>query len=224
MSFAGGMVIATSVPALAITAAESEPRASVYVPAEDSITIDPQRLEVASEAEMKPLAVEGYAVEGPPPPVVAEVAGLSSASVAETGQLVWPVLTPERQSDVFGPREAPCSGCSTVHDGVDFLPGDGTPVSAIADGVVITSTDDGGGLGVWIEVEHNIGGEIITSFYAHMAYGSRLVSVGDRVSAGQQIGSVGSSGQSTGPHLHLEMYGADGVRFDPYAWLKERIG
>ena len=95
---------------------------------------------------------------------------------------------------------------------------------SIADGVVVLATENGGGLGVNVEVQHNIGGELITSSYAHMQYGSLAVSAGQRVSAGQQLGLVGTTGQSTGPHLHLEMFGTDGVRFDGFAWLAERIG
>jgi murein DD-endopeptidase MepM/ murein hydrolase activator NlpD len=57
-----------------------------------------------------------------------------------------------------------------------------------------------------------------------MQYGSLGVSVGDQVTAGQQVGLVGTTGQSTGPHLHLEMFGGDGVRFDGFAWLSARVG
>lgn len=224
MTFVGGMMIATSVPALAITATDSEPRASVYAPVEDSISLTPQHLEVASEAEMEPFASEGYAVEAAPPPIVSEVAGLGSVSVVESDVVVWPVINPENRASGFGPRSAPCAGCSTFHDGVDFNPGDGTPVMSIADGVVVLATENGGGLGVNVEVQHNIGGELITSSYAHMQYGSLQVAEGQRVSAGQQLGLVGTTGQSTGPHLHLEMFGVDGVRFDGFAWLSEHIG
>ena len=173
---------------------------------------------------MKPLTVESYAVEAAPPPVVSEVANLGSVSIVESDVIVWPVINPEPRAPGFGPREAPRSGCSTYHDGVDFNPGNGTPVMSIADSVVILATENGGGLGVNIEVQHNIGGELITTSYVHMQYGSLAVADGQRVSAGQQIGLVGSTGQSTGPHLHFEIFGADGVRFDGFAWLDEPIG
>ncbi|WP_448810584.1 M23 family metallopeptidase [Agromyces bauzanensis] len=227
MAFVGGMMIATSVPALAITATDSEPRASVYAPVDDSISdsLTPQSgIQVASEAELAPLTVGGYSVEAAPPPILSQVAGLGSVAVVESDLVVWPVISPENRASGFGPREAPCDGCSTFHDGVDFNPGNGTPVMSIADGVVVLATENGGGLGVNVEVQHNIGGELITSSYAHMQYGSLAVSEGQRVSAGQQLGLVGTTGQSTGPHLHLEMFGADGVRFDGFAWLSEHIG
>ena len=224
MSFAAAMMVATSVPALAITATDTVARASVYAPAEDTIEYAPQTVEVGSEGVMSPLAAEQYIVEAAPPPIMSQVASLGSVALIDTGAVVWPVLTPEKRSSGFGPRSAPCAGCSTNHDGVDFNPGNGTPVMSIADGVVVLATENGGGLGVNVEVQHNIGGELITSSYAHMQSGSIAVSVGQQVTAGQQLGLVGTTGQSTGPHLHLEMFGADGVRFDGFAWLSARVG
>lgn len=223
MSFVGGMMIATSVPALAISATDAEPRASVYAPVEDTISLDPQTLDVASEAVLEPMSPGGYSVEAAPPPITSEVAGLGSVSVVESDRIVWPVVDWSKRASGFGPRSAPCSGCSTYHDGVDFNPGNGTPVMSVADGVVVLATEAGGGLGVNVEVQHNIGGELVTTSYAHMQYGSLQVSEGQQVSAGQQIGLVGTTGQSTGPHLHLEMFGADGVRFDGFAWLSEHV-
>lgn len=223
MSFVGGMMIATSVPAIAISATDSEPRASVYAPVEDTISLEPQSLDVASEAELEPMSPGSYAVEAAPPPIVSQVAGLGAVSVVESDLIVWPVVDWSKRASGFGPRSAPCSGCSTYHDGVDFNPGAGTPVMSVADGVVVLATENGGGLGVNVEVQHNIGGELITTSYAHMEYGSLQVSEGQPVSAGQQIGLVGSTGQSTGPHLHLEMFGSDGVRFDGFAWLSEHV-
>lgn len=223
MTFVGGMMIATSLPALAITATDTEVRASVYAPAEDTVHYEPQTVEVGSDGVMSMLAAEQYNVEAAPPPIVSQVASVGDVSLIDTDAVVWPVLSPDRRSSGFGPRSAPCAGCSTNHDGVDFNPGNGTPVMSIADGVVVLATENGGGLGVNVEVQHNIGGELITSSYGHMQFGSLGVSVGDRVTAGQQIGLVGTTGQSTGPHLHLEMFGVDGVRFDGFAWLAAHI-
>jgi len=220
MTFAGGMMLATSVPALAVTATDVETRASVYAPADGTGSLDGQTLDVGSDVVVAPVASESWDVEAAPPPIPAAVAGVA---LIDTGAIVWPVVDHSRMSDVFGPRiGGGCSGCSAMHDGIDFLPGAGTPILSIADGVVITVTSDGG-LGNHVEVQHNIGGELITSLYAHMLDGSMQVSVGQRVTAGQQLGAVGSTGQSTGPHLHLEMYGADGVRFDGLAWLNAHV-
>ncbi|MFD5866587.1 M23 family metallopeptidase [Agromyces sp. NPDC127015] len=224
MGFVGAMIVATSVPALAVTATDAESRASVYAPVEDTVSFTPQHVEVGADAVEATLAAESYDVVKAPPPIVSQVAGLGSVSIIESDVVVWPVQNPDRRSGGYGPRDAPCAGCSTFHDGVDFTPGDGTPVMSIADGVVVKATENGGGLGVNVEVEHNIGGELVTSSYAHMQFGSIAVSVGQRVSAGQQLGLVGTTGQSTGPHLHLEMFGADGARFDGFAWLAAHIG
>ncbi|GAA1784407.1 M23 family metallopeptidase [Agromyces lapidis] len=225
MLFAGGMAVATSVPAIAITTSHTDTSATSQTAA---IVGDPQSLEVAADAAVSTITPGTYVVESapppPPPPAPIAVAELEAEPVFNGPVVAWPVLYPDRISSSFGPRTAPCAGCSTDHDGVDFNSGDGTPVMAVAAGTVISSTDAGGGYGVMIEIEHQVDGSTVTSLYAHMSYGSRLVEVGDTVSAGEQIGSIGSTGQSTGAHLHLEMYGTDGVRFDGYAWLAARVG
>lgn len=163
----------------------------------------------------------GSAAAPPPPPPPAES---SIVVLSATGLVMWPVPSDTRISSGFGPRSSPCDGCSTDHDGLDMNAGDGAAIQAMADGVVVTATDDGGGYGSYVEIEHQIGGEKITSLYAHMQSGSIGVSVGDQVGAGTFVGAVGSTGQATGPHLHLELFGADGVRFDPYAWLTAHAG
>jgi murein DD-endopeptidase MepM/ murein hydrolase activator NlpD len=223
MTFAGGIALATSVPALAVTATDTEARASVYAPADTIGSLEGQTLEVGPDVAVAPVASESWDVEAAPPPITSSVAGLGSVAIIETGTIVWPVVDHSRMSDVFGPRLSGCSGCSAFHDGIDFLPGVGSPILSIADGVVVTATSDSGGLGNYVEVQHNIGGELLTTVYGHMLDGSMQVSVGDRVTAGQQLGAVGSTGQSTGPHLHFEMYGTDGVRFDGFAWLSDHV-
>lgn len=91
------------------------------------------------------------------------------------------------------------------HKGVDYMVGRGTPVYSIADGVVVASSENGPGWGVYVKIAHNVNGQQFTSLYAHMAWGSRTVNVGDFVGAGQQIGQVSDTGRAYGTHLHLEV-------------------
>jgi murein DD-endopeptidase MepM/ murein hydrolase activator NlpD len=134
----------------------------------------------------------------------------------------WPFDGDVRISDGFGPRVSPCAGCSSFHLGTDFLPGYGNPVYAMADGVV-TAVNNAGGLGVHVVIDHLIDGQLITTTSAHMQVGSVRVSVGQSVKAGDAIGLVGNTGDSTGPHLHFELRlnGAEPV--DPNAWLQQHV-
>lgn len=114
-------------------------------------------------------------------------------------------------SSGFGPRKAPMSGASTRHSGIDIPAPSGTPVAAAAGGTVIAAWDDkknGGGLSV--RVRHPDGS--ITG-YAHMS--AIGVKPGDAVEPGQPIGAVGSTGRSTGNHLHFTLRDASGKRIDP---------
>ncbi len=111
------------------------------------------------------------------------------------------------------------NGFSSWHPGVDMMIGRNTPIYAIADGKVITSTEGAGtGLGVYIEVQHTINGQKVVSRYGHMNYGSRLVGVGATVTAGQKLGGVGDSGNAYGTHLHFELV-VNGSKVDPMTWL-----
>lgn len=106
------------------------------------------------------------------------------------------------------------------HTGLDINPGVGTPVQAIADGVVIETGNPSGTYGVYAILEHTINGQKVTSLYAHMQEGSLAVDVGDTVTVGQLVGQVGSSGRSTGAHLHLSVR-VEGELVDPYTWLTQ---
>lgn len=168
------------------------------------------------------IARDGYSVGQTPAAVASAVA---SAAAAARPAVQWPFPTAVRLSDRFGPRDSPCAGCSSFHKGLDLLPGEGTPVHAIADGVVreVSAYDDGG-LGVHVVLDHTIDGRLVSSVYAHFQEGSLAVAVGQAVSVGDQLGAVGNTGQSTGPHLHFEIL-LDGVTpTDPFAWLTDRAG
>ena len=115
----------------------------------------------------------------------------------------WAKPVQGRITSYFGKRTAPLKGASTNHQGIDIGAAAGMPVSAPADGRVITSQWLGG-YGRCVQIDHGtIEGKNVTSLYGHL---SRFnVQPGQRVYKGQTIGLVGNSGNSTGPHLHFEV-------------------
>ena len=107
---------------------------------------------------------------------------------------------PGRVTSAFGKRRHPILGYTRMHKGMDFRAGHGTPILAAADGRV-TRAGRAGGYGKQVRIKHEGG---LTTSYSHM---SRIAAdVGDRVRKGEVIGYVGSTGLSTGPHLHYELY------------------
>lgn len=135
----------------------------------------------------------------------------------------WPLAPTTDISSGFGWRVAPCSwGCSSDHKGVDFDPGYGASIHVVADGVVVESSSDGG-LGQHLIIKHDIDGKMVETVYGHMIYGSNTVGVGDKVKMGEVIGHVGSTGASTGPHLHFEVRPGGGDAIEPLAWLKKYV-
>jgi len=140
-------------------------------------------------------------------------------STTGTGSIRWPFPVAVPISSGFGDRVAPCRYCSSDHRGVDFVPGNGAPIFAIADGVV-TASEIGGGYGQYVFLEHEVKGREVMTVYAHMQRNSSPLRVGDEVEVGDFIGLVGNTGISTGPHLHFEVR-IEGEYVDPFAWLKE---
>ena len=121
-----------------------------------------------------------------------------------------PLQSFRRVSSNFGFRTHPISGFKKMHQGIDFAAGAGTPVVAPADGVVVEARR-WGGYGNWLRIRHNNG---LESGYGHLSrYGSGI-RAGQRVSQGQIVAYVGSTGASTGPHLHYELW-RNGQRINP---------
>ena len=106
-----------------------------------------------------------------------------------------------RLSSAFGMRKHPIDGYNKMHKGTDFAAPMGTPIMASGSGVIIRARWCGGG-GNCIKIKHNSTYETI---YAHMKNFARGIKEGIRVKQGQIIGYVGSTGKSTGPHLHYEV-------------------
>ena len=115
------------------------------------------------------------------------------------------------QTSAFGPREAPTAGASTNHMGLDIGAAEGEPVKAILSGKVVSTGYDSGS-GYFVQIDH---GDGRISTYMHMKAGSTDgINVGDEIGQGQQIGAVGSTGVSTGPHLDIRIT-QDGKYIDP---------
>ena len=224
----GATVFPVAVAAPAISAAPAT-----------TITGTPQTVTVTGDVMLAAPSGEGYAVTSgeeiraaEQARVAAEQARLAASRMRTastfvndpTSAIQWPFPTGVPITDGFGPRAAPCSGCSTMHKGLDMTPGVGTPIGAIAAGTVIEAVSSDAGLGVSARIEHLVDGRTYVSVYAHMQFGSLTVSEGDQVQVGQQIGAVGNTGQSTGPHLHLEIWQDGTTPIDPYAWLTAMVG
>lgn len=103
----------------------------------------------------------------------------------------------------------------TTHYGVDIANSIGTPILAVMDGTVINS-GPASGYGNWIRIQHDDGS---MSVYGHMS--TLNVSVGERVTAGQQIAGMGSEGFSTGSHLHFEIHPSGNGAVDPVPWFAQ---
>ena len=106
-----------------------------------------------------------------------------------------------RLSSPFGMRKHPIDGYNKMHKGTDFAAPMGTPIMASGDGVVKKAGWCGGG-GNCVKIKHN---STYQTVYAHMSKFARGIKSGIRVKQGQIIGYVGSTGKSTGPHLHYEV-------------------
>ncbi|WP_442240189.1 M23 family metallopeptidase [Rhodococcus sp. TAF43] len=104
----------------------------------------------------------------------------------------------------------------TLHAGVDIANAIGTPIYAVADGEVIDS-GPASGFGMWVRVQHADG---TITVYGHID--TTLVTVGQKVMAGDQIATMGNRGFSTGPHLHFEVHLAGENKIDPLPWLATR--
>jgi murein DD-endopeptidase MepM/ murein hydrolase activator NlpD len=127
------------------------------------------------------------------------------------GQLLWPVSGPI--SSPFGMRTNPITHVFILHAGIDIAVPTGTTVAAAADGRVIVAGWDDGGCGNMIVIDH--GGHLATQ-YCHLS--QIYVGVGQDVQRGQAIAASGSTGNSTGPHVHFGVR-IDGRPVDPMSYL-----
>jgi murein DD-endopeptidase MepM/ murein hydrolase activator NlpD len=160
------------------------------------------------------------------------VGGCSSATDAEDSSSTEPAVTAGFSEPVVGTAEK-ISATFADHDsvrtrGIDIAAKEGTPIYAMAEGTV-SMAGETSGYGAWVVLDHVVDGEEFSTVYAHMYPEDIRVATGDKVTAGQQIASVGNSGESAGPHVHVEL--VDGNRLeatsrqlDPMAWVETATG
>ncbi|MPY78828.1 MAG: peptidoglycan DD-metalloendopeptidase family protein [Actinophytocola sp.] len=104
----------------------------------------------------------------------------------------------------------------TSHEGIDIANAIGTPIVSVADGTVIEA-GPASGFGLWVKVRHDDG---TVTVYGHV--NEIIAGTGQRVSAGEQIATIGDRGYSTGPHLHFEVWLGGSAKVDPVGWLAAR--
>ena len=191
----------------AYKAAYNEAEASVQaVQAEIDQKVAQLEAERAAAEEAARRAAEAAAQSGGQSTYVAPATYTSG-----TGTMIWPAPTSHSITSPFGWRIHPIYGTSKFHSGVDIGAGYGDPVLAADSGTVILAGWNGG-YGNCIVINHGGG---VSTLYGHLS--SIGVSVGQSVSQGQTIGYVGSTGASTGPHLHWEV-AINGERQNPLAY------
>lgn len=160
--------------------------------------------------------ISGNAAAGAPAAAPSQfatmVSGLvgSQTGAAGSGNMQWPVAG--TITSPFGERKNPLGSGDDFHPGVDIAADAGTPIEAAAPGRVILAGPDGG-YGNLIVLDNGNG---VTTRYAHCS--QILARIGETVGAGQTIGAVGSTGASTGPHLHFEVRVGD-KPVDPIPFL-----
>ena len=135
----------------------------------------------------------------------------------ELNKQVYPEGRPVQDSYIssyFGTRADPFTGYSAVHKGLDFAGAEGSKVSAVAAGLV-TFAGERTGFGQMVEVNHGNG---LATRYCHNE--KVLVKQGDMIRKGQEVALLGSTGHSTGPHLHFEVL-KNGVQVDPMRFIGE---
>ncbi len=201
----GGLLTLTALPANMTMPLAEESAGSVQAQNLISANAEPgaKALEVIGEvgAETAPLQIIG-------------ANGLFDSRLISNTKLRYPFDQQVALTDGFGYRSAPVAG---FHNAQDLDAGDGATIRIIGDGIV-TKAGSADWCGFALEVQHKVDGEDVTSLYCHMQNNSHSYQVGDIVSAGDEAGRVGNTGQSYGAHLHLVLR-VGGAPVDPLPFI-----
>lgn len=217
---------ASDTPTSVAVGAQASVLASVNHEATESATPETLLDEAGAEDQAKLAATEEFAAENNVKCIANSGANSLLGSFAEeSSEIFMPMPAGSfRYTSPYGFRTNPFGGGGQMHTGIDMAAPAGTPYYAIADGVVVVNGAKSGRFGNDIVIRHEIDGEVFYSWYIHSYADGIFVEEGQEVKAGDHIGNVGSSGYSTGPHLHFEIrdgseYSANSV--EPSAFMKE---
>ncbi|MEV8175046.1 peptidoglycan DD-metalloendopeptidase family protein [Microbacterium sp. NPDC079176] len=227
MSLAGLLAVGMTLPAEAVAAVQGTPSlaATSLVAASGTASKaasddEIQAFVTSSDVQNEPLA-RSDSFSSVSLIQVASEEGINYSNEVFTNDaeaaIQWPFKVGVGMSSGYGMR------WGRLHEGIDFVPGEGAPIQAIADGVVRIATEQGGAYGVTVYIDHVIDGQIVTSHYSHMQYGSLQVKPGQTVKVGDVVGHTGNTGRSYGAHLHFEII-INGGTIDPLPWLRENAG
>lgn len=103
----------------------------------------------------------------------------------------------------YGERTDPITGEKALHDGIDLSAPEDTDIVASYSGFVVETNFQEDGLGEYIVIEHNLDGEIFRTTYGHLLKDSTIITIGQLVDKNQKIATIGSTGRSTGTHVHF---------------------
>lgn len=209
LGIVGALLVGSSLPVNVLTTNSSASAATETTPG----VVAGQTLQASAEAIDSAPVRDNFDVVSYAQVLALKFAGVDYSYSVTSGAVRWPLSSAIPITDGFGPR------ASGFHKGVDFVPGEGTPVYAIADGVAVSAGYDSSGYGNHVVIRHNLGGIDVKSNYAHMVMDSSPIVAGQQIRVGDFLGLVGNTGISYGAHLHFEIY-IDDVPVDPFIWLQ----
>ena len=228
MGLAGMIAVSMTLPSTAIAASQNpDAQASMSLVSSDALGTDApladdeiQAYVASSDVQSEePVRTEDFSTISLSDLAAEEGIAYSNSVFTNNADaaIQWPFVVGVAMSSTYGMRNG------RMHEGIDLVPGAGAPIQSIADGTVRIATEAGGNYGVTVYIDHVIDGQVVTSHYSHMQYGSLRVKAGDTVKVGDIVGKVGNTGRSYGAHLHFELI-VNGAKIDPLPWLQKNTG
>lgn len=227
MGVAGLLAVSMTLPSQAVAVAQGANAATSLVATGGGTAQTADSEDAQIQAFVAPTDVAGTTLNGAQgfaamsQADIAAEAGINYSNSLYTNDtsaaIQWPYVVGVAMSSPYGMRDG------VMHQGIDLIPGNGAPIQAIADGTVRLASESDGGYGVGVYIDHVIDGQVVTSHYGHMQYGSLRVSTGQKVKVGDIVGLTGDTGHSFGAHLHFEIMIGDS-HIDPLPWMMEHAG